>query len=134
MYQVGALTQIAGALARALEHQQAIVIAAQVQAVARSITNPGSRAGALPQVTEALAWAGQYQQAETVARLITNPRTQAIALAQVADGLALSGEARSAARVTAELCAVGTWQTAMMPVLRLVPSAFTALVRILEDR
>jgi len=88
----------------------------------------------LAEVAGALARAGRHQQAEAVARTITDPDQQASALAEVAGALAQTGETRSAARVTAAVCAVGTWTTATTPVLLLEPSAFTALTRRLKEQ
>ena len=66
--------------------------------MARSITDPHRQAQALAQVAEALAGAGQHQQAEAVARSITDPVWQAQALAQVAEALAGAGQHEQAAR------------------------------------
>jgi hypothetical protein len=68
------------------------------------------------------------QQAEAIARWITSPEWQANALAEVAETLTRAAAADAAARVTAALCAIGEWPTAVPPVLLLVPSVFTALV------
>jgi hypothetical protein len=64
--------------------------------VARSITNPGRRSGALAAVAGALARGGQREQAETVARSITDPDGQALALAEVAKALLARGDTRQA--------------------------------------
>ena len=68
-----ALAQVAGALARAGQHQQAEATARQAEAAARSITYQPRQANALVQVAGALTRAGQHQQAEALARSITTP-------------------------------------------------------------
>lgn len=60
------------------QHQQAARIAVQAEATARSIKDlHGQHPSALAQLAEALAEAGQHQQAEGVARSITIPGRQA---------------------------------------------------------
>jgi hypothetical protein len=152
---------VAGALASAGQHQQ-VSTASRAEAIARSITDPVSRAAALARVAGALASAGQHQRAEAVARSITSPDLQASALAKVAAAMASAGQHQraetvarsitspdlqanalaevamamaqtdSAARMAAATCAAGNWTTAVRPVLMLAPSAFTTLIRILK--
>ena len=71
----------------------------RAEALAASITHPSEQAEALAAVAEALAGAGQHEQAdaiatqaETVARSITYPYWQAQALAAVAGALARAGQ------------------------------------------
>ncbi len=71
----------------------------RAEALARSIPDPDRQAQALMEVAEALAQAGQPEQAaavaagaETVARSITDPDRQAQALAAVASALARAGQ------------------------------------------
>ena len=94
--QAAALARVAGALARAGQHQQA-------ETLARSITDPAWRAETLAEMAGALARAGQHQQAaavaaqaETLARSITRPYWQVQALAQVAGALARAGQHQQA--------------------------------------
>ena len=53
--QAQALATVAGALARAGQHQQAAAVAPQAETVARSITDPDRQARALVAVAGALA-------------------------------------------------------------------------------
>ena len=76
---------------------------ARAQALATSITYPGQRVQALVQVAEALAEAGQHQQAaaiaaeaEATARAPTDPDSQDDVLAQVAGALAKTGQHQQA--------------------------------------
>ena len=71
--QARALAAVAGALAKAGQHEQAAAMASQAATVARSITSPDWQAQALAAVAGALAEAGQHEQAATVARSITDP-------------------------------------------------------------
>jgi hypothetical protein len=76
---------------------------------------------------------GQHQRAEAVARSITYPIYQAVVLARIAETLARAGKVGSALRVAPATWAVGHWMTAARPVLLLMPSAFTALARTIEE-
>ena len=132
--QAYALVAIAGALARAGQYQQA-------EALARTITNWFFQVRALTEIAGILARADQRQQASaaasqaaSVACSITYPESRDIpALAEIPEMLARVGETRSAARVTAELCRIATWTRAVTPVLMLVPTASTTLIRTLEE-
>jgi hypothetical protein len=121
----GVMADVAVALAKAGEHQRA-------EATACAIINwhwvsPNHRADALTGVAVAFAEAGKHEQAVTLARTITDPYQHASALADIAMVLARANEVSSASRVTAELCAIGHWRTAMRPVLVLAPSASAML-------
>ena len=120
-----ALPLVAGALARAGQHEQA-------ESLAYSITNPDCKADALAQIAGALAHAGQQEQAEMLARSITVTHQQADALTQIAGAYARAGDPRSARRVAAEACMAGNWMDAVLPVLHLMPSSLTAVNRILR--
>ena len=61
-----ALAEVAGALARAGQHQQGAAIAAQAETVARSITDPRSQARALAEIARALAGCGEARSAAQV--------------------------------------------------------------------
>jgi hypothetical protein len=91
-WQVRALAGVAGALARAGEHDRAEQVATAAEQVARTITNPYWQVRALAGVAGALARAGEHDRAEQVARTITDPEAQARALADVAGALAQAGE------------------------------------------
>ena len=130
---VQALAKAARALAWAGQHQQA-------EAIAHSITDVKVQACALAEAAGALAQAGQHEhaevialQAEAAARSITDSKVQVRILAQVAGILARAGESRSASRMAALTCAVGQWTAAVVPVLLLMPSAYTTLARVLEE-
>ena len=76
--------------------------------MARSITDPDRQASALTAVVQALAQAGQHEQAavvaaqaESVARSITDPDRQASALTAVVRALAQAGQHEQAAVVAA---------------------------------
>jgi hypothetical protein len=132
--QVLALAEVAGALGQAGQHRQAAAIAAQAETVASSITDSWFQPEAIAEAAGALAWAGQHQQAEALARRITSPNYQATALAELAEALEQAGKVRSAARVTAAVCTIGKWPTAVTPVLLLVPSAFPTLALTLDEQ
>ena len=115
-WQENVLAKVARALVEAGQLEQA-------KTVARSITNPGRRSGALA----AVARGGQREQAETVARSITDPDGQALALAEVAKALLARGDTRQAHHVAATACASGQWTTMLDLVLSLEPSALRVL-------
>ena len=147
--QVQALAVVAGALAKAGQHEQAETMARsitdrswhaealaavagarakadqhkQAETIARSITNPYEQAEALAVVAGALAKAGQHEQAETMARSITDPHRQAQALVAVAKALMAWGDRRQARLVASAACAIGYWTTVLEVVLSLEPSA-----------
>ncbi|MFD8534422.1 hypothetical protein ACFV0L_44130, partial [Streptosporangium canum] len=62
------------------------------ETIARTITDPHYQAQALAALVEALAGAGQHEQAETIARTITDPHYQAQALAALVEALAGAGQ------------------------------------------
>jgi tetratricopeptide (TPR) repeat protein len=64
---------------------------ARAEALARAITDLGTRASALTRVAAALPAAGLPDRAEILARLIADPSRQAYALAEVAQALAAAG-------------------------------------------
>ena len=78
-WQARALTAVAGALARAGQHEQA-------ETMARSITDPDRQARALTAVAGTLAQAGQYEQAAAIAS-----RAETVARAHYRPGLAGAG-------------------------------------------
>jgi hypothetical protein len=97
--QAVALADVARALAKAGQHEQAGAVAIRAEAVARSITDPYWYAVALADVARALAKAGQHERggvvavrSEAAARSITNPYRQARALAQAVRALAGAGQ------------------------------------------
>ncbi len=111
--QAQALTEVAGALARAGQHERAAAMASQAATVARSITDPSVSTA----VAGALAGAGQHEQAETVSRSITDPDRQTRALGEVAGALARAGQHERAAAMASEAATVARsvtnpyWQT-----------------------
>ena len=129
-----ALARVAGALAAAGRHEQAAAVAAQAEAVARSIPDRRRQVLALVRVAGALAAAGRHEQATAVACSITNPSLQADALAGVAESLARAGDTQSATRLAAAACTAGRWATAAIPVLLLDPPAFTVVAHVLDER
>jgi hypothetical protein len=98
---------------------------------ATAITNPSQQVNALARVAEALAAAGQHDQALAAARTITNPSQQAQTLTGIAITLADSGDHASAARVDAAVCATTGWETAI-GLARLAPTTCVSLVKILD--
>ena len=66
-----ALTAVARALAQTGQHEQAAVVAAQAESVARSITNPDQQASALTEVAQALAQTGNTTRARSVAAAVS---------------------------------------------------------------
>ena len=118
---------MAGALARAGQHEQATEVADQAETAARSITDPDWQAKALTAVARALAQAGQHQQAADVARSITDADGQARALVEVAETLVAREATGQARRVASAACAAGRWTTVLGLVLSLEPSAVRAL-------
>ena len=93
--QARALADVAAALAKDGQPEQAASVAGQAETAARSITDPDTQAHVLADVAAALAEDGQPEQAasvagqaETAARSITDPDTQARALTDVAEALA----------------------------------------------
>jgi len=115
---------MAGALARARQHEQAAEVADQAKTAARSITDPDRQAKALTAVARALAQAGQ---AADVARSITDADGQARALAEVAETLVAREATGQARRVASAACAARRWTTMLGLVLSLEPSAVGAL-------
>ena len=90
--QAQALTQIAGTLASAGQHEQALAAARQALAAAASITRPDAQTQALTQIAGTLASAGHHEQALAAASSITDPHDQAQALTQIAGTLASAGQ------------------------------------------
>ena len=98
------LAQDAEVLAVAGRHEEAAVVAGQVQVLAASATCPGKLAAlALADAARALAAAGRHEQAavvaeqaETVACSIDYPQNRAGALARVARALAAAGRCEQA--------------------------------------
>lgn len=122
------MISVAGTLAKTGQYQRA-------ETVARSITDDVVlQSIALRRVAAALADSGQHQQAEAVARSITRPDTRSQALAEVAMALARTGEIQAASRITAEICAIGSWVTAVGPALLLEPSTSAIAVRLVNDK
>jgi hypothetical protein len=121
-------------LAQARQHHHAEAIATQAKDIVRTIPDPDRQARALAAIAKVLAQAERPQHAEALARTIRDEGCQALALAEVAIALVWAGEMRYAARVTAAVCATGTWQTAVTSVLLLAPSAFTTLTAALEEQ
>jgi hypothetical protein len=101
---------------------------------ARSITDPDRRASALTAVAQALAQAGQHEQAavvaaqaESVARSITHPDQQASALTAVAQALAQAGNTTRARSVAAAVSVTGRWSVCAGLLLLLEPSAVSTV-------
>jgi tetratricopeptide (TPR) repeat protein len=86
-----ALAEIAGALARMGQHQQAETIAEEAGAVARSLPGRYERPRALAKLAGALARAGSHKRAEVIARSIAEQHERSSALAEVAAALARAG-------------------------------------------
>ena len=91
------MATVAGALAEAGQHEQAVTVTAEAETGARSITDPDQRAQTLAAVAEALAEAGEHEEAATAARSIVDPDLRA--RAPVAEALAEAGEHEEAATV-----------------------------------
>ena len=89
------MATVAGALAEAGQHEQAVTVTAEAETVARSITDPDQRAQTLAAVAEALAEAGEHEEAASMARSIIDPDLRA--RAPVAEALAEAGEHEEAA-------------------------------------
>jgi hypothetical protein len=148
-----ALAAVAKALAETGQHQQADTVARSIadpgrqaralnmiasvttlaharagqyeraESVARAIAGPQWQDESLTEVAAALAEAGEAGRAMEVARAIAGPQWQAKALARVAVILAKGADAGTARRAAGLACAVGTWTTALHPLLLLEPSA-----------
>ena len=113
----------------------------QAAIVTRSVADSYGKTLALGGIAEALAEAGQREQAtavaaqaEEAARSITDLDQQAQALAKVAEMLAKEGLSRSARRVAAAACAVAPWSTAAKSVLLIDPTAYTMLARVMPEK
>jgi hypothetical protein len=148
-----ALAAVAKALAETGQHQQADTVARSIadpgrqaralnmiasvtalaharagqyeraESVARAIAGPQWQDESLTEIAAALAEAGEAGRAMEVARAIAGPQWQAKALARVAVILAKGADAGIARRAAGLACAVGTWTTALHPLLLLEPSA-----------
>jgi hypothetical protein len=75
---------VASVLAQTGQHEQAASVAAQAEALARSITDPDSRALALAAMAQVLARAGNHERATEIADSIPDLDTRAEALAAAA--------------------------------------------------
>jgi len=95
--QAEALIQLAEALTKMGQLQQAAVIASQAEIAAHAIPDQEMQERALTAVAETLIEMGQYQQAETAAHAITDLDQRAYALAAVARALAETGQHQLAA-------------------------------------
>ena len=102
-----ALAQVAAALAKAGQPEQAAAITNQAEKAAQSIPDPSRRVEALARVAALLAEAGQREQAsaiaeqaQTVSRSITEPSRHVSALALVAAVLAEARQYEQAQAVT----------------------------------
>jgi tetratricopeptide (TPR) repeat protein len=96
-----ALGNVVGAFISVGQQERAEAVAAQAEAVARSITY--LQAEALAQVAGALSQTGQYQHAEDIARSITDPYSQANALAHVAGAFIRIGQYQHAEAVACSI-------------------------------
>ena len=96
----GVLSDIAGALAEAGDHEAARAMADRAEQIARTITDTRGRARALAFLGEALTEAGDPDRAERLAGLIAPPAARAWVLQYLAVALARAGDqdgARTAA-------------------------------------
>ncbi|MGH3220780.1 MAG: hypothetical protein ACRDPY_19135 [Streptosporangiaceae bacterium] len=140
-WQVRALAAVAGALAQAGQHEQAAAVAARAESMARSIPDSpwrvearaealaagdGSMARSIPEsswraealaaAAEALAQAGQHEQAETLARSLFHSYWRARALVAVAGALAQAGQHEQAETVARSLSGPGLQMDALVAV------------------
>jgi hypothetical protein len=78
-------------------------LAADFEALARTITSPGAQAAALTELAPAIARAGDPDRAEALARTITDPRSQVRALTGLVTAAAEAGDPDRAYRLAADV-------------------------------
>jgi tetratricopeptide (TPR) repeat protein len=109
--QASALTGVTAAIAQAGHLDRAFRLAAEAEALARTITNPHDQAGALAGVATVIAQAGDPDRAEALARTIRDPDDRADMLASLAGIAAQAGHRDRAFRLTTEAEALARGST-----------------------